>query len=109
MNHHCHAHGCTRAVPPRMFMCREHWYSLRKPMRDAIWREYRPGQEKDKNPSPRYMAVQQLAIGEVAFKPHDEEAAAVAAGYIMKAKVWRAFAIACGRGDPLAGLVADPV
>lgn len=60
--HTCHAHACTRAVPPRMFMCRAHWFSLRKPIRDAIWNEYRSGQEIDKRPSLRYLAVQQRAI-----------------------------------------------
>ena len=78
MTHACHAHGCTTPVPPAMFMCRRHWHSLRKPLRDAIWREYRSGQEPTKDPSPRYLAVQRLAIAEVAFKPHDEEAARVA-------------------------------
>ena len=39
MSHVCHAHRCNVAVPPRMFMCRAHWASLRKPMRDAIRRE----------------------------------------------------------------------
>lgn len=51
--HHCHAHGCTRAVPPKLFMCKSHWYALPKPVRDAVWREYRPGQERDKRPSDR--------------------------------------------------------
>jgi hypothetical protein len=61
MTHHCHAHGCNRSVPPRMFACREHWFALSKEMQDAIWREYRSGQEVDKRPSLRYLAVQQLA------------------------------------------------
>lgn len=106
-DHHCHAHGCKRAVPPRMFMCREHWYSLRAPMRAAIWREYRPGQEKDKSPSARYMAVQRRAIAEVVFKPHDEEAARAAAPYLLKSEEWRALAIARGEGDPLEGLTSN--
>jgi hypothetical protein len=55
MVHTCHAHGCEVRVPPKMFMCKRHWFSLRKPMRDAIWREYRPGQEDDKRASTRYM------------------------------------------------------
>ena len=105
MSHTCHAHGCKVAVPPSMFMCKPHWFSLPKPVRDAIWREYRPGQERDKNPSARYMAVQRLAIARVAFKPHDEEAARVAAYYLVRAEMWRGRAIAEGAGDPLAGLV----
>jgi hypothetical protein len=73
-------------------------------MRDAIWREYRPGQENDKSPSARYMAVQRRAVGEVAFRPHDERAAAVAAPYLLDAEVWRERAIEAGEGDPLDGL-----
>ena len=104
MRHTCHAHDCGKAVPARMFMCREHWYQLRKPMRDAIWREYRPGQENDKRPSARYMAVQRRAVGEVAFKPNDEEAVRVAAPYLVEAELWRRRAIEAGDGDPLSDL-----
>lgn len=108
MRHECHAHGCNVAVPPSMFMCRRHWYSLRKPLRDAIWREYRPGQEDDKNPSARYMAIQRLAVAEVAFRPNDEQAAREASPYLAEAWVWRQRAIDTGAGDPLAGLVKQP-
>ncbi len=104
MRHHCHAHGCEVAVPPKMFMCRSHWYSLRKPLRDAIWREYRPGQENDKQASARYLAVQRRAVAEVAFKPNDEAAATVSAGYLFESEKLRAVAMAQGHGDPLAFL-----
>jgi len=90
-----------------MFMCRSHWFSLRKQMRDAIWKEYRPGQEDDKRPSPRYMAVQRRAVAEVAFKPNDEKAAADAAPYALDAMRWRQVAIDAGLGDPLAGLAKE--
>jgi len=62
MLHHCHAHECKEEVPPRMMMCRIHWFALRKALRDAVWREYKNGQEKSKTPTARYMAVQQRAI-----------------------------------------------
>jgi hypothetical protein len=88
-----------------MFMCRGHWYGLRKPTRDAIWREYRRGQELDKEPSLRYLAVQRFAVGEAAFRPNDETAALTAAGYFVEAEAWRRKAIASGQGDPLASLV----
>lgn len=103
--HACHAHGCSTPVPPKMVMCRAHWYAVRKAVRDAIWHEYRPGQEDDKKPSLRYMAVQQLAIAELAFKPHDEEAARVAAQYLLAAQRHRQAAIDKGFGDPLKGLI----
>lgn len=106
MPHICHAHGCDVAVPPKMFMCKRHWYSLRKPLRDAIWAEYKPGQERTKTPTLRYLAVQQRAIGEVAFRPHDEVAAANAAPYILRADALRRECVAAGVGDPLDGIAA---
>ncbi len=72
--HTCHAHGCSTPVPPKMFMCRSHWSRLPKRTQAAIWAEYKPGQEGRKDPTLRYLAVQQYAIGEVAFRPDDEEA-----------------------------------
>jgi hypothetical protein len=102
MSHTCHAHGCERRVPPSMFACKHHWFALRKPLRDAIWREYRPGQEKTKDPSARYMAVQRRAVAELAFKPHDEEAARISAEYMLHSERWRRVAIERGEGDPLA-------
>lgn len=104
MRHTCHAHGCEAAVPPSMIFCRSHWFSLRKPMRDAIWREYRSGQERDKNPSLRYLAVQQRSVGEVAFRPNDEAAAVAAAPYLLNAQRLRLLCMEKGLGDPLDGL-----
>ncbi len=64
--HTCHAPGCQRAVPPRMFACRGHWFSLPKRLRDAIWATYRPGQEADKRPSAAYLAAAQAAVNYLA-------------------------------------------
>ena len=66
MAHVCHAEQCNTPVPPKMFMCRKHWYTVPKPLRDAIWAEYRPGQEIDKRPSDAYMEVARAAIAAVA-------------------------------------------
>ena len=66
--HTCHWPGCAREVPPKLWGCREHWYQLPKALRDAIWREYRPGQEITKTPSPRYIAVAVLVQGWIAGK-----------------------------------------
>lgn len=107
--HECHAHGCTTPVPPKMFMCKLHWYGLPTSLRDAIWREYRPGQERDKMPSVRYMAVQQLAISRTAFKANDEVAALAAARYLQRALRFQAQAIGEGEGDPLEGLLPEGV
>jgi hypothetical protein len=60
--HLCHATGCTTSVPPRMFMCRSHWFALPKQMRDDIWAEYVPGQEIRKDPTPEYMEITQRCI-----------------------------------------------
>jgi hypothetical protein len=62
MKHHCHATGCTHPVPPKLFMCRNHWYSLPKDMRDRIWKTYRRGQEIDKRPSAEYLEASRAAI-----------------------------------------------
>jgi len=105
VTHHCHAHGCKVAVPPKMFMCRAHWFSLPKNLRDAVWREYRPGQERTKDPSCRYLAVTFLCISRVAFKPHDEAAAKVSAHYLELSVEMQQTAINEGAGDPLEGLL----
>lgn len=63
MKHTCHWPSCTREVPPAMWGCREHWFKLPKPLRDSIWKEYRPGQEIDKRPSDQYLAVAVLVQG----------------------------------------------
>lgn len=107
IEHTCHAHGCKVAVSPKMFMCKRHWYSLPKELRDAIWREYTPGQERTKTPTPRYIAVQQFAICRIAFKPHDEDAATVCARYLSTALHWREVSIEAGAGDPLEGLLVE--
>lgn len=44
-NHRCAARGCKRRVPIKMLMCRAHWYTVPKPIRDRVWATYRPGQE----------------------------------------------------------------
>ena len=68
MTHHCHAHNCTRSVPPKMFMCRTHWFMVPKDMQSAIWRTYRPGQEIDKRPSDDYLRAASAAVKKVAAK-----------------------------------------
>lgn len=40
-----------------MWGCRKHWFMLPKNLRDKIWKAYRPGQEKDMQPSAEYLAV----------------------------------------------------
>ena len=124
MPHTCHAHGCNAEVPPKMFMCKPHWFRLRKPLQKAIWAEYRPGQERDKNPSDRYLAVQQLAVAEMAYKDHtaavrklagqreasaepDAMVTAIIRPYLLAAMAAAGRAIHAGAGDPLMGLLPN--
>jgi len=68
MSHTCHAPNCPVEVPPKMFMCKPHWMSLRPSLRDEIWKTYRPGQEVTKDPSPEYLAAARKAIDYLAAK-----------------------------------------
>jgi hypothetical protein len=60
--HHCHWPGCTAQVPPAMWGCRPHWYSLPLGLRNAIWRTYRPGQEITATPSRDYLAAARAVL-----------------------------------------------
>lgn len=54
-SHTCHWPGCTTQVPPAMWGCKPHWFKLPQHLRNRIWAAYRPGQEKDMNPSQAYL------------------------------------------------------
>lgn len=41
MSHECPGKGCTITVPTSQLACRNHWFSLPKPLRDRIWSAYR--------------------------------------------------------------------
>lgn len=62
MAHRCHATGCLIRVPPEMFTCRPHWFTLPKALRDAIWRAYRRGQCDDMSPSREYCEAAKAAV-----------------------------------------------
>lgn len=98
MTHKCHAHGCPLAVPPKFLFCAKHWHSTRKTLQNAIWNEYRAGQEDDKNASDRYMAIQRLCVSELAHRMPG--GSAVALRYAEQAEAYRQKAIAAGAGDP---------
>lgn len=57
MSHTCHWPGCDKEVPPNLWGCGPHWFSLPKRLRDKIWLHYRRGQEVRKDPSPEYIAA----------------------------------------------------
>lgn len=60
-DHHCHAIGCTAKTHPRLFMCPRHWRMLTREHQQAIWREYRAGQEIRKDPTMAYIQVAKAA------------------------------------------------
>jgi hypothetical protein len=60
--HHCHATGCGQACPPRLLMCRRHWFMVPAGLRAAVLAAYRPGQEITKTPSPEWLAAARAAI-----------------------------------------------
>ena len=68
MKHHCHARGCQIVVPPEMLMCRAHWARVPRKIQQAVWRNYRPGQCNDREPSEAWHVAADAAIGAVAAK-----------------------------------------
>ncbi len=59
--HTCHWPGCFAQVPPAMWGCKRHWYTLPKELRDRIWQTYRPGQEVSLTPSTDYITAARAA------------------------------------------------
>ena len=62
MIHTCHAKDCSRKVPPKMLMCRRHWFMVDKPLRDKVWETYEAGQEVLKNPTYAYLLAATAAV-----------------------------------------------
>lgn len=68
MSHRCHARGCQTPVPPKMFMCRPHWFMVPRVLQARVWATYRPGQEIRKDPTPEYLEATREAVEVVATK-----------------------------------------
>lgn len=66
--HRCHAEGCQTPVSPRMLMCKPHWRLVPSDLKDAVWAQYVPGQERRKDPTREYLNVAQAAVDAVAAK-----------------------------------------
>lgn len=64
--HLCHATNCTKRVPPRLLMCAPHWRMVPKPLQDAVWDTYVPGQERRMDPTGEYLDAAFAAIDAVA-------------------------------------------
>jgi hypothetical protein len=60
--HFCHAKDCKIVVPPKRLMCKRHWFMVPPDLRTEVWREYRPGQEADKEPTAAYLEAARKAI-----------------------------------------------
>jgi len=68
MTHTCHAIGCEKAINPKNLMCLKHWRMVSPKHQSEVWRHYRPGQEKTKDPSLEYLGAMLVAIFAVADK-----------------------------------------
>ena len=68
MAHTCHATDCEARVPPAMFMCRRHWFSLPQRLRSRIWATYRNGQCDDWQISHAYAEAAREAVAFIAAK-----------------------------------------
>lgn len=51
----CNWPGCSEMVPTNLWGCKKHWFTLPEHLRKKVWKTYRPGQEKDLNPSQEYV------------------------------------------------------
>ena len=89
-------------MPPRFLFCAPHWHATRKTLQNAIWNEYRVGQEERKDPTSRYLAIQLLCVSELAYRPSGgvPPSVGVAHAYGEQAEHFRQKAIAAGQGDP---------
>lgn len=72
MTHTCHAHGCSVEISPKFFMCPRHWRMVPAPLKAAIWDNYRPGQEVDKEPTVAYLDA--AAAAKAAVRTHEQNA-----------------------------------
>lgn len=66
--HRCAAAGCRVVVSTRYLMCGRHWRLVPKAQQDAVWRAYRPGQEREgvTSASPEYLKAVEEAVAAVA-------------------------------------------
>ena len=53
----CQAAGCKTIIPPSMFLCRVHWFSLPEPMRAEIIVEELARETKDNLPNAALVAA----------------------------------------------------
>ena len=60
--HQCPVGGCQQDVRADRLMCRPHWYTVPKPLRDIVWATWRSGEAAS---SIEHMAAIRVAIAAV--------------------------------------------
>ncbi len=73
----CPATGCTRRIGRRMVMCRPHWFTAPKALRDAVWDAYAGGLGAG---SPEHLEAVSAAVEAVNAKLSEKAAAATGEG-----------------------------
>lgn len=71
--HTCHVKSCNVVVPPKLLMCRRHWFQCPAFLREQVWAHYRPGQEEDKSPTKEYLSAARAACDAVETKILEEK------------------------------------
>lgn len=105
MSHTCHAEACTKVIPPRLLMCARHWALVPSAWQRIVWREYRPGQEKDKRPSAQYLLVQAIVVAIVACRDRAWTPAQAEAHILERTElVWKSLDRAWVQALPLVDL-----
>lgn len=82
--HTCHALGCSKRVPPRMWGCPKHWRLVPADLQHELWATYRSGQENTMTPSAAYLRAAAACVQAVASREGftADEIAAECDGYL---------------------------
>lgn len=66
--HKCHNPQCDKRCHPSKLMCLSCWQKVPKELQNEVYRCYRKGQEKDKNPSQEWLNAARAAIKSIQSK-----------------------------------------
>lgn len=87
-NHHCHWPGCDKQVPPAMWGCKGHWFTLPAVLRARVWATYKPGQEVNGTPSAAYIEVAKAVQAWISERDRHQQPAARACGHPLGSTRW---------------------
>jgi hypothetical protein len=59
--HTCHAVACEATCPPKYLMCGRHWRMVPTVLQEAVWANYRPGQEQRGLPTDEWFQAARAA------------------------------------------------